>query len=118
MMDGGMVGGGALVYVLLAAGCGDVSGDNPDAQKPIDAPVPAKRCTPAAPFQPRVSLTSLNTADSDENGWLSPDELSIYFDSTRSGTLGLYDIFMATRVSKDADFGNVTPVMGVNDAGH
>lgn len=119
MVDRRMMGRGALVCVLLAAGCGDVSGNsNPDAAKPIDAPAPAKRCTPDAPFQPRVPLGSLNTADSDEGGWLSPDELTIYFDSTRSGTLGLYDIFMATRVSKDADFGNVTPVMGVNDAGH
>ena len=105
---------------MLVAGCGDVSSDKkPDAS--IDALTPdtppAKRCTPAAPFQPRVPLTSLNTADSDESSWLSPDELAIYFDSTRSGTLGNYDIFMATRVSKGADFGNVTPVMGVNDAG-
>lgn len=120
---GGRMGRGVFVYALLVVGCGPVASDkNLDGPSSIDAPSPdtppAKRCTPTAPFQPRVPLTSLNTANSDEGGWLSPDELTFYFDSTRSGTLGGYDIFMARRVSKDADFGNVTPVMGVNDAGH
>jgi Tol biopolymer transport system component len=108
-----------------AAACGTVAGHEADAAPPSvdaamiepDAPPTSKRCAPTAPFQTPVKLTSLDTSASDEGGWLSPDELTIYFDSTRTGTLGGYDIFMATRASRDDEFGNVTPVMGVNDSG-
>src|SRR5215470_1941714 len=112
------------VITLVLAGCGNVSPHNQGADATPDAaaidttgPVDAgdadaapRRCSPTAPFQSPVKLAAIDTADSDENAWLSPDELTLYFSSTRTGTLGGYDIFMATRANRDANFGHVTPV--------
>jgi Tol biopolymer transport system component len=75
----------------------------------------APRCNPSSPFRTPTPLTSINTADSSEEGaYLSPDELTLYFGSTRPGTLGGYDLFLATRARQDAMFANVMPVTGVN----
>jgi Tol biopolymer transport system component len=113
-----------IIALVFVAACGGVTKSNdtidggsgqPPPDMGSDAP---KRCNPNAPFQTPVPLATLNTASSDEGGWLSPDELTIYFDSTRSGSLGLYDVFMATRDTRDAAFSNVMPVTGVNDPGH
>lgn len=114
------MGKGACLGVLVVIGCGKVSGNQtPDAAPTADASpdsAPARRCNPTAPFQAPVPLTTLNTDASDEGAWLTPDELTIYFDSTRSGTLGGYDIFTATRSSTSEAFTHAVPVMGVNDA--
>jgi hypothetical protein len=80
--------------------------------------VPPRRCNPAAPFQPPVALASVNTPDSEESACLSPDELTLYFSSTRTGTLGGYDMFMATRTRADLGFGNITPLANLNTAAH
>ena len=64
-----------------------------------------------------MPLTSLNTIADDERADLSPDELTIYFSSTRSGGLGGFDIYKATRASTTTPFGNITPVPGMNTTG-
>jgi WD40-like Beta Propeller Repeat len=49
---------------------------------------------PGQPFGAPLNLTSLNSPDTDEDPWLSPDLRTIYFSSTRSGT---NDLYVATR---------------------
>lgn len=114
------------LLVLCVAGCGTVSSSMQDANEgSSDAPVAddnpdgkPPRCNKSAPFQSPVKVSELNTAASDEGGYLTPDELTIYFDSTRAPSQGLYDIVVATRANRTDMFGNVTAVAGVNDAGH
>jgi hypothetical protein len=70
-----------------------------------------------AAFGKPVALTSLNTSADEEHADLTPDELTIYFSSTRPGGAGGFDIYQATRASTSAPFGNVVPVPGINTAG-
>ena len=49
---------------------------------------------PGQPFGAPLNLTSLNSPDTDEDPWLSPDLRTIYFSSTRGGT---NDLYVATR---------------------
>jgi hypothetical protein len=70
-----------------------------------------------ASFGAPVPLTSVNADANDEQADLSPDELTMYFSSTRPGGVGSYDIYEATRASTSAPFGNIIPVTGVNTAG-
>jgi Tol biopolymer transport system component len=99
------------VYVLVAAmmcACGQV-----------DAPE-LPRCNPDSPFGTPVPIAEINTAASDEFAYLSPDELTMYFSSTRTdspATLGGYDIFKATRPNLNAPWENILPVSGVNTSG-
>jgi hypothetical protein len=67
-------------------------------------------------FQPPVALASINSLTVDAWPVISPDELTLYFSSARSllGSTGYFDVLMATRDSKEQDFGNVRPVPGVN----
>lgn len=107
----------AGVVLCWTSACGGVkSTSNPDAtDAAID--VPSARCDPRASFGAPVALTSLNTDAHDEQADLSPDELTMYFSSTRSGGAGSFDIYEATRSSTAAPFGNVIPVTGVNTTG-
>jgi hypothetical protein len=70
-------------------------------------------------FLPPVALTSINSLTFDIWPVVSPDELTIYFGSARNlaGSSGNVDVLMATRESKDQDFGDIRPVPGVNSAG-
>jgi Tol biopolymer transport system component len=70
------------------------------------------RCSLTAPFGTPRTLMSLNTPYNDEQPGLSPDELTVYFSRDDGG--GNYDIYQATRASKDVAFGNVVAVAGVN----
>jgi WD40-like Beta Propeller Repeat len=47
----------------------------------------------------------INSADNEMNAALSPDELSLYFVSTRAGGLGGADIWVSRRASLDAPWG-------------
>jgi len=47
----------------------------------------------------------VNSADNEMNAALSPDELSLYFVSTRAGGLGGADIWVSRRVALDAPWG-------------
>jgi Tol biopolymer transport system component len=119
-----------LSAVLVSLGCGriDTSGETdgaprvtPDAESEsaADAAAPdavAPRCDPAAPFEVVAAASELNrpgsTGDAlDEYARLSPDELTVYFSTTRSGT---FDIFMAERSDPDDGFARPIPLRGVN----
>ena len=61
-------------------------------------------------------MSELNSNSSDEGATLSPDELTIYFDSTRPGGLGGYDIYVATRANRTDPFSAPALLAGVNTA--
>src|SRR5512143_2734510 len=108
--------------VLCWSACGAVSDrPKPDASATLDASAldapGTRRCDPLASFGAPVPLTSVNTDANDEQANLSPDELTMYFSSTRPGGAGSFDIYEATRSSTSAPFGNVIPVTGVNTSG-
>ncbi len=66
-----------------------------------------------AGFGAPTAITELNTAAIEAGPVLSPDELTIYFLSTRAPTTD-GDIYVATRVSKAAPFGTPKQVPNVN----
>ncbi len=52
---------------------------------------------PGAPFGTPQPLTSLDSANDDEDPWLSPDQRTILIVSDRPGAGVAYDIYEATR---------------------
>jgi hypothetical protein len=101
----------ALACVLVAAGCGNVGTTRPDSRS-IDVVPP--RCSPTAAFGTLTPLTALNTSTNDENARLSPDELTLYFDSTRAGGPGGFDVYVSTRAATSDPFGAPELLAGVN----
>jgi Tol biopolymer transport system component len=75
----------------------------------------ATRSTDAGQFEAAKPIGSLNSAFDEIVPVVSSDELTIYFGSDRNapGARG-FDIYMARRASKDAEFGDVTPVTELN----
>lgn len=77
----------------------------------------ATRSTPDAAFGEVMNLgPDVNTAFRDVKPVVSPDGLSLYFSSNQPGGLGGFDIYQATRPSRDAPFGNVTNLETINTA--
>jgi len=74
------------------------------------------RASTSDPWGPLTNLTTLNTTAVEYKGVVSPDQLTIYFDSSR-GSDGRYDIYVATRSTIAGDFGGVTAVSNINMAG-
>lgn len=100
---------GRLGLLLAAAGCGSVASSPPDAP-PADAPTgdAARTCDPLAPFGTPVLVPGLTIAGLSEGfPQLSPDELTIYFDGTKSGEPP--HLYTAHRASRTAPFS--TPVI-------
>jgi hypothetical protein len=84
--------------------------------EPSSAEALAASCNPALPFNPPFALPVLNTLAVEYGPTLSSDELKIYFTSTRPGGPGGHDIYVATRGSTAAVFGDPAPLAGVNSA--
>lgn len=113
-----------IVSILATLGCGQVqpplqadatsaSDSKLAGDAAFDAP-PAARCNPSAPFGPAVAISELNSNASDEGATLSPDELTVYFDSSRPGGMGGFDIYVATRATRTDPFSAPTLLDGVN----
>jgi len=110
-----------LVVIVLACGCGSVSGKNPDAAVGndtgahdvllIDSPPPA--CNLSAAFGTPVNVGGVNSNSTDDWGWLSADGLTIYFASAATNSSDL-DIYYATRAQPTGTFTGVTLLPGVN----
>jgi hypothetical protein len=64
-----------------------------------------------------VAGSFVNTSDNASYPTITPDELTLYFTSDRSGGAGSLDIWMATRASTSVDFGAAVNVVGVNTPG-
>jgi Tol biopolymer transport system component len=109
-----------IALVGVVAACGDVKSKQVDAMidtRVVDAAETPPRCNPGAAFSTPTAVAELNTAMSDEAAWLTADEKTLYFSSTRTGTLGGYDIFTATRADTSSAWTNIMPVAGVNSSG-
>jgi Tol biopolymer transport system component len=91
--------------VVLLAACGS------DPVVPDAMPDAAPRCDPSMPFASVVPVDGLNTSLDDLSARLSPDELTVVF-SRQTG--GFYDLFQATRTSRDVAFTGVELMATVN----
>jgi Tol biopolymer transport system component len=58
-----------------------------------------------------VPITSINTTDDETGARLTPDELSIYFASTRDSS---FDLFRASRTSLSAPFGTAVKIASLS----
>lgn len=69
-----------------------------------------------ASFDAPVAMPELASSSSDFNPTVTPDERTIYFSSNRpaAGAKGQYDIYFATRASKDVPFSAIKPVEELN----
>ena len=91
--------------MILLGGCGGIGAPIGDAVEPLDVAIPAPRCNPEAPFGTPLSLSALNTTPtSEESAFLTDDELTIFFSSTRPGGLGSFDLWFATRADHSSEF--------------
>ena len=70
----------------------------------------ATRATTAAPFDPPVFMTDLDTAAAEASPTLIASERVIVFTSNRVGTNGTLDVWYATRASRDVAFDTPRPV--------
>lgn len=94
------------VAAAVLSGCGE---DPP----PIDAAVDAApRCNVTKPFGEPELLDSLNSDFDDATPRLFPDELGIVF--ARRSAAGNYDLWTATRTSRDEPFGAPSLITSVN----
>ena len=75
----------------------------------------ATRPTVNDPFGDVMNLRGINTAFDDSPGHITPDDLTLYFDSNRRDGEGRRDIYMATRKTLNDPFANVTNLgSGIN----
>ena len=116
-----------LVLVGLIAACGSVSSEKMDASsadtpKQVDAAPDSstRRCDPTKPFDVPARFSELSSSSNDLWPSVTTDELTIYFHSDRggTGTLGMDDIFVATRPSLSASFGVPAVVANVNNVSY
>jgi Tol biopolymer transport system component len=61
-----------------------------------------------------VSGVDLDTADIESTPVVSPDELTLFFGSTRPGGAGTFDMYEATRASTADGFGAAIPLTSLN----
>src|ERR1041384_7321161 len=107
-----------LVMIVVLCACGSVA-SNPDASaSTIDAPqldaLQGRRCDPTQPFLNPTLVPNINSASNDVLPRLSLDELELFFASQRSGGAGAYDLYVAKRTSRDAEFGAPEPILELN----
>lgn len=78
----------------------------------------AARPSATQPFGAPVSLTEINTGDVEGAPVLSSDELQLFFETNRAGSLGGVDIYLATRASIAGAFGTATNLSAINTTGN
>ncbi len=97
----------------------DATNDAPIDQSPPpadtgpDAPPPP--CNLSAPFGTATPLGTLNASGYEAQAELSPDELTIYFESDR--LTGGLNVFTASRPNTSSSFGSVAPLASLNFTG-
>ena len=74
----------------------------------------ATRPGPTGAFGAPTPVAELNTADHDFPSYITPDELTIYIASDRTGTMGSYDVYVATRTGTGLPFDPPTNVTELN----
>jgi Tol biopolymer transport system component len=83
---------------------------------PPDAGERPKIRRAALPVGTKAALAELDSSDSECNPTVTPDELTIYFCSNRpaAGAKGQFDIYVATRATKNEPFTGIKPVEELN----
>jgi Tol biopolymer transport system component len=78
----------------------------------------APKCRTDVIFDAPVLLDGVNStsANSDDGAQLSPDELTVYFASSRSGDAGGWNLWTATRPALGQPFARVTALSQVNSS--
>jgi parallel beta-helix repeat protein len=77
----------------------------------------AQRTAKGEPWTVVSTLSELQASGADvDKPTLTEDELTIVFSSTRPGSAGKWDLWMAYRGSRDARFGNLRPLYEINHA--
>ncbi len=74
----------------------------------------SSRASVEEPFGAPLPLSELNTPDEEHLPWLTRDELTIYFATTRPTTRADFNLFQASRASLSEPFGPAQPVANVN----
>jgi hypothetical protein len=78
----------------------------------------ATRDDVALDFDAPVPIEGVNTSADEESGVLSADQLTLVFDSSRSGGLGGSDLWSATRSSTSSPFEPAINLSGLNSTSH
>lgn len=91
-----------------AAGTADAATGTADSGPEVDAAPPAARCAHMAPFESLDPVGGVNTASSERNAWLSPDERTIVF--TRIPAGGSAKFYIASRSDVGGAFDTPTPL--------
>jgi hypothetical protein len=118
---GGGAGGGAGSAVAGSGGAiagagGSVGGTGGAAGSGGSGGASTVACDTSKPFGTPALVEGLNgTTGNDSGARLSPDELTVYFNSDRDGVSR--DIYAASRATRTAAFGNVYPLTGINTSG-
>jgi Tol biopolymer transport system component len=76
----------------------------------------AARPALAADFAAPTLVAGINGPDDDHLPWLSPDELTMLWETSRPGGVGGFDIWIARRAFRSDGFSNIAPLNGVNGA--
>jgi TolB protein len=76
----------------------------------------AARPALAADFAAPTLVAGINGPDDDHLPWLSPDELTMLWETNRPGGVGGFDIWIARRAFRSDGFSNIAPLNGVNGA--
>ncbi len=104
----------AAVVAILLAGCGrwnfDATTEGGDAAPTDTGDAGGDGCTPTAPFGMPVPITELNGNTPDGTLRLSPDELTGYYWSRKTGNSRVYYV---TRTGREQPF-TVMPVTGLS----
>jgi hypothetical protein len=69
-----------------------------------------------ADFEAPALVAGVNGADDDHLPWLSPDELTMLWETNRPGGVGGFDIWIARRAFRSDGFSGVAPLDAVNTA--
>jgi len=74
----------------------------------------ATRPNPSSPWSSPTAVTALNTGATEGGVAASPNALWLAFESTRTGTMGGLDLFVATRASTGDPWASPAVLLGVN----
>jgi Tol biopolymer transport system component len=77
----------------------------------------AKRATRADVFGPSAEVTAVADPSGEYDPELSRDGLTLVFASSRTGSVGQRDLWIATRLDRTTSFGAPSPILAVNTAG-
>lgn len=102
-----------LVASLFAAGCGRIGYSylELDATEPSD---PNDGACAMGPWSTPTPVTGINSSATDWAPWLSPDGLTLYLASNRSGGAGRSDIWVAKRANTADAFEPPAVLTGIN----